>query len=101
MTPSGQTGEYYPADNTKQDDWFSIQISQNEVFQLWVDKCRILNFNLENKYTSTTKTAPVIERRMPSLVKVKNYIILAAGYDGAFLSSVSYYNIAEDKWSDS
>ena len=68
-----------------------------------IDKCRILNFNLENKYTSTTKTAPVIKRWYPSLVKVENYIILAAGYygDGTDLSSVSYYNIAEDKWSDS
>ena len=69
-----------------------------------MEKCRILNFNLENKYTSTTKTAPVIRRVGPSLVKVENYIILAAGYgydDGyTALSSVSYYNIAEDKWSD-
>ena len=37
-------------------------------------------------------------------MKVENYIILAAGYDHEIrtaLSSVSYYNIAEDKWSDS
>ena len=80
-----------------------MQISENKVFQFLYNKCRILNFNLESKYTSTIKTAPVIERWYPSLVKVENYIILAAGYNSQIycLSNVSYYNVAEDKWSDS
>ena len=51
-----------------------------------------------NRYSVTPRANADTERSWPALTAVTGGVLSIGGYDSAYLSSVSYYELTSDTW---